>query len=63
MKKGGEKRQPVDELRPNYEFDYSKAIRGKYRHRLLTEGNNVVVSDPNVGEAVKDSTPIDEQRR
>jgi hypothetical protein len=30
-----------DELRPEYDFDYSKAVRGKYCKRLLREGANV----------------------
>jgi len=32
-----------DDPRPEYEFDYSTAIRGKYYRRLLKEGANVVV--------------------
>jgi hypothetical protein len=35
-----EKEKMVDELRPEYDFDYSKAIRGKYYRRLLEEGSN-----------------------
>jgi len=27
-----------DELRPEYNFDYSKAVRGKYYKRILDEG-------------------------
>jgi hypothetical protein len=34
-----------DDLRPQYNFDYSKAVRGKYFKRLLEEGANVVVLD------------------
>lgn len=30
-----------DELHPEYNFDYSKAVRGKYYKRLLDEGANV----------------------
>ncbi|MCC7210906.1 MAG: hypothetical protein E3K40_01195 [Candidatus Brocadia sp.] len=33
-----------DELRPEYKFDYSKAVRGKYYKRILDEGANVVRS-------------------
>jgi hypothetical protein len=29
-----------DELRPEYNFDYSKAVRGKYYKRILEEGAN-----------------------
>jgi hypothetical protein len=35
-------------MRPEYEFDYPKAVRGKYHRRLLKEGANVVVLDPDV---------------
>ncbi len=31
-----------DELRPEYDFDYSKAVRGKYYRRLLEEGTNII---------------------
>jgi hypothetical protein len=33
----------LDELRPEYRFDYSKGVRGKYYKRILREGANVVV--------------------
>jgi hypothetical protein len=38
-------KRKVDELRPEYGFDYSKAARGKYCRRLLEEGSNVVILD------------------
>ena len=47
-----------DELRPEYDFDYSKAVRGKYYKRLLKEGSNVVVLDPDVAEAFRDSAAV-----
>lgn len=37
-----------DELRPEYDFDYSKAVRGKYYKRLIEEGVNIVVLESNV---------------
>ena len=45
------KRRTGDQLRPEYVFDYSKAVRGKYHRRLLTEGANVVVLDKDVAKA------------
>lgn len=51
-------KEPVDELRPEYEFDYSKAVRGKYYKRLLTEGTNVVVLDTDIAEAFHDSASV-----
>ena len=37
-----------DDMRPEYQFDYSTAVRGKYYRRLLKEGANVVVLEPDV---------------
>ena len=34
------KTQKVSELRSEYNFDYSKAVRGKYYKRLSNEGAN-----------------------
>jgi hypothetical protein len=51
-------KEPKDELRPEYSFDYSKAVRGKYCSRLLAEGTNVVVLDPDVAEAFHDSAAV-----
>jgi len=52
-----------DELRPEYEFDYSKAVRGKYYRRLLEEGSNVVVLDADVAKAFHDSASVNEALR
>ncbi len=35
------RKKDIDELRPEYDFDYLKAVRGKYYQRLLEEGSNV----------------------
>jgi hypothetical protein len=51
-------KEPTDELRPGYEFDYSKAVRGKYYRRLLAEGANVVVLDEDIAEAFRDSAAV-----
>lgn len=47
-----------DELRPEYNFDYSKGVRGKYYKRLLEEGANVVVLEPDVAKAFSDSVAV-----
>jgi len=47
-----------DDLRPEYDFDFSKGERGKYYRRLLKQGSNVVVLDPDVLEAFPDSTAV-----
>jgi len=52
-----------DELRPEYNFDYSKAVRGKYYKRLLDEGTNVVVLDPDVAKTFHDSASVNEALR
>ena len=52
-----------DELRPEYTFEYSTAVRGKYYQRLLKEGANVVVLEPDVAKAFRDSTAVNEALR
>jgi len=52
-----------DELRPEYDFDYSKAVRGKYCRRLLKEESNVVVLDPDIAKAFHDSASVNEVLR
>lgn len=52
-----------DDLRPEYTFDYGKPVRGKYYRRLLKEGANVVVLEPDVAKAFRDSTAVNEALR
>ncbi|MBI3599152.1 MAG: hypothetical protein HY097_00710 [Nitrospinae bacterium] len=52
-----------DELRPEYDFDYSKAVRGKYHKRLSEEGANIVVLEPDVAKAFNTSTAVNEALR
>jgi len=47
-----------DELRTEYKFDYSKAVRGKYYKRILEEGVNVVMLEPDVAKAFADSAAV-----
>jgi hypothetical protein len=56
-------RKPNDELRSEYQFDYSKAVRGKYYRRLLKEGANVVVLEPDIAKAFQDSTAVNNALR
>ena len=51
-------RPESDELRSEYDFDYSKAVRGKYYRRLLNEGANVVVLEPDVAKAFRSSKAV-----
>ena len=52
-----------NDMRDEYEFDYSKAVRGKYYRRLLKEGANVVVLDPDVAKAFRSSAAVNEALR
>ncbi len=52
-----------DDMRPEYDFDYSTAIRGKYYRRLLKEGANVVVLEPDVAKAFRSSAAVNEALR
>ena len=57
------KQEETDDLRPEYDFDYSKAVRGKYYRRLLEEGSNVIILDPDVARAFHDSASVNEALR
>ena len=52
-----------DDMRREYKFDYSTAIRGKYYRRLLKEGANVVVLEPDVAKAFRSSGAVNEALR
>ena len=58
-----DKKKHSDELRPEYDFDCSKGVRGKYYRRLLAEGSNVVVLDPDVAKAFPDSGSVNDALR
>ena len=47
-----------DELRPEYEFDFSTAERGRYAARLKTEGSNLVLVEPDLAKAFPDSASV-----
>ena len=51
------------QMRAEYEFDYSRAVRGKYYKRLLKEGSNVVVLDRDVAKAFPDSVSVNKALR
>ncbi len=46
-----------DDLRPEYDFDFSKAVRGKY-YRQYLESTNVVVLDPDVAAAFRNAEAV-----
>jgi hypothetical protein len=53
----------VAQMRAEYDFDYLKALRGKYYKRLLKEGSNVVVLDRDVAKAFPDSASVNKALR
>ncbi|MBI3359425.1 MAG: hypothetical protein HY037_07615 [Nitrospirae bacterium] len=52
-----------DELLPEYDFDYSKSIRGKYAKRLVEEGANIVVLEPDVAKVFSTSMAVNKALR
>jgi hypothetical protein len=54
------KKQTIDELRPEYDF---KAARGKYYRRLIDEGSNVVILEPDIAKAFRDSASVNKALR
>lgn len=52
-----------DDLRSEYDFDYSKCVRGKYYKRILKEGANVVVLEPDVAKAFPNSAAVNDTLR
>jgi hypothetical protein len=53
----------IKEMRAEYEFDYSKAVSGKYYNRLVKEGSNIIVLEPDVAESFPDSSAVNEALR
>ena len=51
-----------DELRPEYDFNFSKAVRGKY-YRQYLESSNVIVLDPDVAAAFHNSDTVNQALR
>ena len=56
-------RAAPDDMRPEYDFDYSTAVRGKYYRRLLKEGANVAVLEPDVANVFRSSAAVNEALR
>ena len=51
-------KQPSDDLRPEYDFDFSKGERGRYASRLKVEGSNLVLVEPDLAKAFPDSASV-----
>jgi hypothetical protein len=58
-----EKKESVREMRTEYDFNYSKAVRGKYSKKLIKEGSNVVILDADIARSFHDSTSVNEALR
>ena len=52
-----------DEMRPEYNFDYTKGVRGKYYKRIQEEGTNVVLLDADVQKAFPNSAAVNDALR
>lgn len=53
----------ASEMRAAYDFDYTKAVRGKYYRRILKEGANVVVLEPDIAQAFPTSNAVNDALR
>ena len=58
------KAKKAEELRAEYDFDYSKAVRGKsYNWRFFSEGANVVILEPDIAKSFADSAAVNDALR
>jgi hypothetical protein len=57
------KKAEKDSMRLEYDFDYSKAVRGKYYRCLLKEGSNVVVLEPDIAKRFRNSAAVNDALR
>ena len=55
--------QHVAQMRAEYNFDYMKAVRGKYHKRVLKSPSNVVVLDRDVAKAFPSSAAVNKALR
>jgi hypothetical protein len=51
-----------DDLRPEYDFDFSKAVRGKY-YKQYIESSNVVVLEPDVAAVFPNADAVNQALR
>jgi hypothetical protein len=54
---------PPDALRPEYHFDYSTAVRGRYYSRILREGAKAAILEPDVAKVFRSSAEVNEALR
>ena len=53
----------VDDMRPEYDFDFSKGERGRYFKRLQKEGSNNIVLEPDIAKAFPNSAAVNDALR
>ena len=63
MKKEEEEFNDEDTMRPEYDFDMSKAVRGKYAKRYQEEGTNVILLDADVYDVFRDAVSVNDALR
>jgi len=56
-------KKDTGDLLPEYDFDYSKAVRGKYYKRLAEEGSNIVILEPDIARAFGNSAAVNDALR
>jgi hypothetical protein len=56
-------RSAPDDMQAEYEFDYATAVRGKHYRRLLKEGANIVLLEPDVAKAFHSSSAVNQALR
>jgi hypothetical protein len=52
------KPKPQDDMRAEYDFDFSKAERGQYAKRIKAEGSNLVLLEPDLAKTFPDSAAV-----
>lgn len=52
-----------DDLRPEYDFNFSQGERGRYYKRLLKEGSNNVFLEPDIAKAFPNSAAVNDALR
>ncbi len=52
-----------EDLKAEYDFDYSKGVRGKYCERILKDGANIAVLEPDVAKPFPDSAAVNDAFR
>jgi hypothetical protein len=51
------------DLKPEYDFDYSTAVRGMYFQRMQNQKTNLVAIDPELSEIFQDSESVNDALR